>query len=239
MSRNYLSHSHGDLYDMVHPNVDPGQADAHGQAWHQIGDTMLAIGRTLGSAATATENAWTGDAADAARGFHTGLASWAGRTGESARLVSDNMRAMPKPVPYSFTDELRHFRDAPNPVAGMNAMNRKLATQQQAHQAAANAVQSYDRALSRSAGTMPPVPTFNPNTSPAGYHVGGFGPGGSPTPNGDHRTAIRPEPTAEPDAGQRRRRRPEQQSKRPSFLVEADQDSLFGTDERTVPPVIG
>jgi hypothetical protein len=40
-------------------------------------------------------------------------------------------------------------------------------------------------------------------------------------------------------AGSGRRRDADAEHKRPSFLVEADADELFGTDQRTAPPVIG
>lgn len=40
-------------------------------------------------------------------------------------------------------------------------------------------------------------------------------------------------------AGRGQRGKEDEEHKRPSFLVEADPDSIFGTDERTVPPVIG
>ena len=197
--QNYMSYSHDDLYKMVNTNLSAGQVGTSSQSWNQIGNSMVTISKTLNNAATATESSWTGNAADAARGFHTGVASWTGTTSESAQLVSDNMynqsqaaqsaqSAVPKPVPYSFTDELKDFFTAPNPVAGMNAVNQKLAAQQQAHQAAANAVQSYDSTLGQSAGKMPamsPVPTFNPSAGGGapgnGSGSGGSGPGSGGT----------------------------------------------------------
>jgi hypothetical protein len=40
-------------------------------------------------------------------------------------------------------------------------------------------------------------------------------------------------------AGRGQRGKDDEEHKRASFLVEADPDSIFGTDERTAPPVIG
>ncbi|HEX9336007.1 MAG TPA: hypothetical protein VF892_08975, partial [Pseudonocardiaceae bacterium] len=195
--QNYLNYSHDALYGMVNTNLNAGQVGDGSQAWNKISNSMVTISKTLNNAATATESSWTGNAADAARSFHTGVASWTGTTSESAQLVSDNMynqstaaqtaqSAVPKPVPYSFTNELNDFFSAPNPVAGMNTINQKLAAQQQAHQAAANAVQAYDTTLGQSAGKMPamaPVPTFSP-TSGGGVSGGGGGTGSGGTGGG-------------------------------------------------------
>ncbi|HEY0804313.1 MAG TPA: hypothetical protein VGD84_04585, partial [Pseudonocardiaceae bacterium] len=189
--QNYLSYSHDALYNMVNTNLNAGQVGSGSHAWNQVSNSMVTISKTLQSAAATTESSWTGNAADAARSFHTGVAGWTGTTSESAQLVSDNMynqsvaaqsaqSAVPKPVPYSFANELKDFFTAPNPIAGMNTVNQKLAAQQQAHQAAAHAVQSYDSSLGQSAGKMPAmsqVPTFNP-TAGGGAPGGGGGPGG-------------------------------------------------------------
>src|SRR6266567_547384 len=158
--QNYLNYSHDALYGMVNTNLNAGQVGDGSQAWNKISNSMVT-------------------------------------TSESAQLVSDNMynqstaaqtaqSAVPKPVPYSFTNELNDFFSAPNPVAGMNTINQKLAAQQQAHQAAANAVQAYDTTLGQSAGKMPamaPVPTFSP-TSGGGVSGGGGGTGSGGTGGG-------------------------------------------------------
>src|SRR5882724_2024341 len=143
-----------------------GHVGTSSQAWNKISNSMLTISKSLNTAATSTETSWTGTAADSARGFHTGVSGWTGSSSESAQLVSDNMynqstaaqsakAAVPKPVPYSFSNELTDFFTAPNPAVGMNTINAKLAAQQKAHHAAANAVQTYDTSLGQSAGKMP------------------------------------------------------------------------------------
>jgi hypothetical protein len=40
-------------------------------------------------------------------------------------------------------------------------------------------------------------------------------------------------------AGRGQRGKDDEEHKRASYLVEADPDSIFGSDERTAPPVIG
>ncbi len=186
---NYLNYSHDALYGMVNNGLDAGQVGSNSQSWNKISNSMVTISKSLNTAATSTESSWTGTAADTARGFHTGVSSWTGSASESAQLVSDNMynqsqaaqsakSAVPKPVPYSFANELQDFFTAPNPAAGMNTINDKLAAQQKAHQAAATAVQSYDHSLNQSAGQMPamsPPPTFSQNAGGGPGGVGGTG----------------------------------------------------------------
>jgi hypothetical protein len=188
---NYLTYSHDALYGMVNNGLDAGQVGSSSQAWNKVSNSMVNISKTLNTAATSTESSWTGNAADSARSFHAGVSGWTGSASESAQLVSDNMfnqstaaqsakSNVPKPVPYSFNDELKDFFTAPNPAVGMNTINDKLAAQQTAHQAAATAVQSYDNSLSQSAGQMPamsPPPTFNPSAG-GGPGTGGGGGGG-------------------------------------------------------------
>jgi hypothetical protein len=189
VGNNYLNYSHDALYGMVNNGLDAGQVGSNSQSWNKISNSMVSISKTLNTATTSTESAWTGTAADTARGFHTGVSSWTGSASESAQLVSDNMynqsqaaqsakSAVPKPVPYSFTNELQDFFTAPNPAAGWNTINDKLAAQQKAHQTAATAVQSYDHSLAQSAGQMPamsPPPTFNPSAGGGPGGVGGTG----------------------------------------------------------------
>ncbi|HKN96630.1 MAG TPA: hypothetical protein VJX10_05910, partial [Pseudonocardiaceae bacterium] len=193
---NYLSISHQDLYDMVNTNLNSGQVGDSGKAWNSISNSLVTVSNTLSKASQATESTWTGTAADAARGFHSGVAAWTGSTSESAQLASDTMYnqsvaaqsvqgQVPKPVQYSFTDELKDFLSAPNPVAGMNTINQKLAQQQAAHEQAAHAVASYDQQLGETAGKLPalaPPPTFNPNgggSTGGGGGAGGAGLGGA------------------------------------------------------------
>ncbi|MEV8615560.1 hypothetical protein AB0383_48035 [Amycolatopsis sp. NPDC051373] len=40
-------------------------------------------------------------------------------------------------------------------------------------------------------------------------------------------------------AGRRGEEEEDAEHRRPDFLVEPDPDALFGTDQRTIPPVIG
>lgn len=204
---NYMSISHQDLYDMVNTNLNSGQVGDGGKSWNSISNSLVTVSNTLSKASQATESTWTGTAADAARSFHSGVAAWTGSTSDSAQLASDTMYdqsvaaqsvqgQVPKPVRYSFTDELKDFLTAPNPVAGMNTINQKLAQQQAAHEQAAHAVASYDQQLGQTAGKLPalaPPPTFNPNGGGStggtggagGVGLGGSGGGGGvPAPGG-------------------------------------------------------
>ncbi|HEX4704840.1 MAG TPA: hypothetical protein VH352_22115 [Pseudonocardiaceae bacterium] len=191
---NYMSYSHDALYNMVNTNLNAGQVGDAGRAWNNISNSLVNASKALNSGTTSTESSWTGNAADAARTFHTGVSNWTAGSSESAQLASDTMynqslaaqgvqAGVPKPVPYSFANELTDFFTAPNPAAGMNTINTKLAAQQAAHQQAATAVQSYDSTLGQSAGKMPAVtspPSFNPNSGgKSGPGSGGPGSGGT------------------------------------------------------------
>ncbi len=145
---NYMGYSHDALYSMVNNNLSSSQVGDSGQSWNNISNTLVNVSKTLQTASQATETSWTGDAADAARNFHTGVAGWTASTSESAQLASDTLynqsqaaqtvqSAVPKPVPYSFSSELTDFFTAPNPAAGMAVINTKLAAQQASHQEAA------------------------------------------------------------------------------------------------------
>ncbi|HVV22778.1 MAG TPA: hypothetical protein VHF06_25300 [Pseudonocardiaceae bacterium] len=197
-NNNYMNYSHDQLYNMVNTDLSASQVGDSGQAWNKISNTLVNVSKTLSKASQATESSWTGDAADQARSFHTGVASWTASTSESAQLASDTMynqsqaaqavqTAVPKPVSYNFADELADFFSAPNPAAGMNTINTKLAQQQAAHQEAATAVQTYDNTLSQTATKMPvmaPPPSFSANGgggtgTGTGTGSGGGGGGGT------------------------------------------------------------
>lgn len=81
------------------------------------------------------------------------------------------------------------------------------------------------------------------NAMPGGY-AGGFGPTGSGGfgPSGStsgYRSAV-PAGAASADGGARAGRRgPDRESRTAGYLQENDPEALFGTDEKTVPPVIG
>ncbi|MFC5290807.1 hypothetical protein ACFPM7_27475, partial [Actinokineospora guangxiensis] len=72
-----------------------------------------------------------------------------------------------------------------------------------------------------------------PSPQPVRPVLSGFGPSGSGTPTGHTPVPPRaadpepPVPAAPPPP------------KRPSYLVEGDDDEMFGNDEFTAPPVIG
>lgn len=192
-SNNYMNYSHDALYNMVNTNLSSSQVGDSGQSWNNISNTLVNVSKTLQTASQSTESSWTGDAADAARSFHTGVAGWTASTSESAQLASDTMynqsqaaqtvqSAVPKPVSYNFGNELVDFFTAPNPAAGMATINSKLAAQQQAHQEAATAVQSYDTTLHQSATKMPvmaPPPSFGQNQGSGSGAGGGSGSGGA------------------------------------------------------------
>jgi len=175
---NYLNYSHDSLYGMVNNGLDAGQVGSSSQAWNKVSNSMVNISKTLNTAATSTESSWTGNAADSARSFHTGVSGWTGSASESAQLVSDNMynqsqaaqsakSAVPKPVPYSFSNELTDFFTAPNPAVGMNTINDKLAAQQKAHQAAANAASIATTGVQRPSSRRMPMAATRASYTPA------------------------------------------------------------------------
>lgn len=63
----------------------------------------------------------------------------------------------------------------------------------------------------------------------------GFGPAGS----GSGVTGQTPVPVRHAEPREQQPPKAEQPAKRPSYLVEGDDDEMFGNDEFTAPPVIG
>lgn len=174
---NYLGISHDTLHEMVNNDIDPGMVDRAGAAWNKVGVTLREIGDRLTRASAATEQAWSGNAAEGARAFNSGVASWSENTAQGALLSSNNIAtqseaastvrsAVPPPMKYNVWDEITDLLSAPDPVSGVNTVRAKLRQQQELHRQAAEAVGSYDQTLSHSSSTMPAFaspPAFDPD----------------------------------------------------------------------------
>src|SRR5437660_10817534 len=108
---------------MVNTDIDPGMVDAAGAAWNSVGTALHGISGRLTTASAATEQAWSGNAAEGARGFNSGVARWSGTTAQGALLSSNNMAtqsdaagtaksAVPPPMEYDVWDEVTDLLSA-------------------------------------------------------------------------------------------------------------------------------
>lgn len=84
----YEGHTHEALYRMIHDDNDPGQLGDMADAWTHLANIMARFGDRLTETVNASHTAWQGDAADAARAFTAGLATWSEQTGAGAQLVA-------------------------------------------------------------------------------------------------------------------------------------------------------
>lgn len=198
---NYLGISHDKLHEMVNNDIDPGTVDAAGAAWNEVGVALRGIGDRLTTASAATEQAWSGSAAEGARGFNSGVAGWSETTAQGALLSSNNMATqsnaagsakstVPPPMDYSPWDQVTDLLSAPDPVSGANTVRAKLAQQQELHRQAADAVAAYDQTLSNSSSTMPAFetpPAFDPS-----YHDPTGAPAGGSEPPPGHPRQVAP-----------------------------------------------
>ena len=81
----------------------------------------------------------------------------------------------------------------------------------------------------------PPALKPPPRVRPVSPGFGGFGPAGS----GSFHTGTTPMPLRAQDEHPELPTEKDLERKRPAYLVEGDDDEMFGTGEFTAPPVIG
>ncbi|KAA2259466.1 hypothetical protein F0L68_21255 [Solihabitans fulvus] len=167
----YIGIPHTKLHDMVNNGVDPGAVGTAGDTWTNIGNKLTTFQDRIASAIGSSETQWTGTAGEAARQAVAGIGNRAGATGTSAQLAgtlwSQQSRALstakasvPPPPAQPFdptaanaklqtiTDPLAYAKQAAADQAAYHA-------QEQAHQDAARAVQTYDQTVAQTAAAQP------------------------------------------------------------------------------------
>jgi hypothetical protein len=113
----------------------PDTADNLGRAFNDGGNRLAEAANRLLTAVAKLDAAWSGKAADAARGALIPLAESVGQAGVAAQLMGAQMarqtaaasevRKLPPPQEFDYQSELRQALANPNPVAGMADMQAK------------------------------------------------------------------------------------------------------------------
>jgi hypothetical protein len=179
----YMGYSHERLAGMV-ADVDAGAVGEIGRAYNDIGNTLVELAADMSTAITMSEHGWTGNAGNSARGYMTGLSQWIGQTGQGSQLAGNRMgelsqsvetakNSMPEPNGFNQADALKHntsFTGLLNPID----IPAEAAKQQEAHQEAAQVVQTYDSGMGTLGSTMPAF------SEPPAFTSGGGGTGHQP-----------------------------------------------------------
>jgi hypothetical protein len=165
---NYMSWDHPALKAMITDNMDPNTADQQGRAWTKIGNTLANLQSGLQKATDASQDAWQGVAADSARNYFAGVATWSGNAAQAAQLTGNSMAqqqeaastaksAMPEPVNYNTSDALKDFFSAPpwQWASKADEIQQKFDEKQQAHEQAAQVMTTMAQSFQQSGSTMP------------------------------------------------------------------------------------
>ncbi|MBW4715749.1 hypothetical protein [Saccharothrix obliqua] len=165
----YMGYSHESLKAMVTDNMAPSSANEQGEAWTKIGNTLVDLQDNLSKATEASKGAWQGEAASAAQGYFTNMATWSGNAAQGAQLTGNKLyeqsRAaeaaksnMPEPVEFSTADAYKMFFAEPNPfkwAETIDKIEQKFEEKQQAHERAAEVMTDMSTSFQQSGSTMP------------------------------------------------------------------------------------
>src|SRR5262245_39446270 len=123
------------LHAAATQNNSPNTADNLGRAFNEGGNRLADAANRLMAAIGKLDAAWTGKAAESAKGALNPLADAAGQAGLAAQLMGAQMarqtaaasevRKLPPPVEFDYQSELQTALANPNPVAGMADMKAK------------------------------------------------------------------------------------------------------------------
>ncbi|RZS41222.1 hypothetical protein EV193_103542 [Herbihabitans rhizosphaerae] len=175
------------LYKAATENNNPDGAARMGATWNQHGKALAQVSGQLTELLTGLENAWTGPAADSARGAMRPLADWGGMAGATAQLMGVRMsesasaaqrvKLMPPPTTFDRDANMRAML-----AGGPAAMTADLAAQQ----AAADRVKREQVAfLDAYTKSMAQIDSATPTFAPPPKTVAGegrSGPGGPGVP---------------------------------------------------------
>jgi hypothetical protein len=132
---NWESMTSTQLHAAATQNNSPSTADNLGRAFNEGGNRLADAANRLLTAVSKLDQAWSGKAADAARGALAPLAASAGQAGMTAQMMgaqmarqtaaAEDVRKLPPPEEFDYQTELQAALANPNPVAGMNDMKAK------------------------------------------------------------------------------------------------------------------
>ncbi|GAA2692440.1 PPE-repeat protein [Actinosynnema pretiosum] len=167
--QNYLSRDHPTLKGMVNDNMSPASARQQGDAWNEVGNTLVTLQDGLRSATEASKDAWTGTAAESARTYFGGVTDWSAVAATSAQLTSGRLHQqseaaeraklnMPEPVQFSRSDAIALFfqeTSFSNLDGGIKAVAEKYEAKQAAHEEAAQVMSTMATSFQQTGSTMP------------------------------------------------------------------------------------
>jgi hypothetical protein len=190
------------LYTAATQRNSPDTADSLGRAFNEGGNRLADAANRLLDAVGKLDAAWSGKAADAARGALTPLAESAGQAGLAAQLMGAQMarqtaaaqevRKLPPPKEFDYQAELTAALANPNPIAGLADMQAKKVEADAVKREQVAFLETYTQTMSAVDGQMPSF--IEPTTRVSGGDGGGshlsgsridyHGPiGGSPNQN--------------------------------------------------------
>jgi hypothetical protein len=173
----YLGYSQNELHAMVNNQADPAAVNDQGQSFTNVGNGLVDIADRLHAATTAANTSWHGNAATAAAGFTTSVASWHGATGQGSQLAGNRLwqqseglaqarAAMPAPIAQPTPSDLANAITASpsgtwvGPSATVTALVDQYVQAQDNHQQMARVAQQYDNHL----GSNSSMPQFTTPT---------------------------------------------------------------------------
>jgi hypothetical protein len=200
----YQGYDHPRLKEFIDSNLNVEQVSAVSTAYHDIHKAFDTFATTMTEAVNASQGTWEGDAAGNAQGYFKSLSKWADGNSQNAKLASETIydqgtaastvkNTMPKPIPFSWKDEVGNWMTS-NPFNLGENIDKSIQKQKdsrEAHTQAASAMHSYDNALYEAASKQPVFaepPKFGeggsnpPGSNPPGSNPPGSNPPGSNPP---------------------------------------------------------
>ncbi|MGH3518512.1 MAG: hypothetical protein ACRDQ7_14060, partial [Haloechinothrix sp.] len=168
----YQGHSHEQLYDMVHVEMNPDDLDERGRAANAFGNWVQEVADETQRALRLDSAAWQGEAAEAAGSFMADSAAWLDNAGQSSYLISNQYstqteaagtakNSMPEPTGFSQEAEMAKVRQQAGSgnligaVSTYAAISEKQAEAQARHEEAARVMHTMDGNYAQSAGQQP------------------------------------------------------------------------------------
>ncbi|RJQ76999.1 hypothetical protein [Amycolatopsis panacis] len=196
---NYASHSHDELYKMVHDGLDFHTINDRSQVTNHYGNWLAQASNAFRDAAKTAGAEWQGAAADLAHSFFQSTADHTEKTGSAMQLVSNRysqqsaaadyaQKNMPEPTGFNQQAELDKATQqltGGNPLTAavtMNQVNQKQQQADAAHQQAVQVMHGLDSTYHETSTTQPtyaPPPQMGGDSTHASSAAPVTTPGGS------------------------------------------------------------
>jgi hypothetical protein len=162
---NWSAMTSTELHTAATQRNSPDTADSLGRAFNEGGNRLADAANRLLAAVGKLDAAWSGKAADAARGALAPLAESAGQAGVAAQLMGAQMarqtaaaqevRKLPPPKEFDYQGELRMALANPNPIAGLADMQAKKVEADAVKREQVAFLNAYTQTMSAVDGQMP------------------------------------------------------------------------------------